>query len=297
MALLTKVKTRLALQSRRKVVGHLEGRHTSMHAGRSLDFADLRGYIAGDDVADIDWKASARHGELLVKRYVADRKHTVALVVDTGQEMAAAASWREPEGDLKRDLAVTVAGVLGWLAVNHGDYVGLVCATDEGPTMMRPSTREVELERMLDLIQRSCRTDSPPQHTRRLLEYATTMTRRRAIMVLVTGDLELSEGIEEALRRLVVQHELIVITLADVDPTVPGRAGHAVVDVATGRRLPRFATVDPALATAIAEADAERIDHRRSTLARLGVTQLQLSELERVVPELLGLVEGMRRAR
>ena len=60
-----------------------------IQVGRGIDFNDLREYVRGDDVKDIDWKASARTRMLLVRRYVAERKHTVVLAVSTGRSMAA----------------------------------------------------------------------------------------------------------------------------------------------------------------------------------------------------------------
>ena len=71
MALLTKVKTRMAVHAHRKVRGLLDGAYASVQLGRSMDFFDLREYVPGDEVKDIDWKSSARRGELLVKRFVA----------------------------------------------------------------------------------------------------------------------------------------------------------------------------------------------------------------------------------
>ena len=49
----------------------LDGEHGSIHKGRSMDFDDLREYVLGDDVKDLDWKATARSGRPLVKRFVA----------------------------------------------------------------------------------------------------------------------------------------------------------------------------------------------------------------------------------
>jgi uncharacterized protein (DUF58 family) len=297
MALLTKVKTRLAIHARRPVSGLLEGHYASTLAGRSLDFSDLREYVPGDDVSDIDWKASARHGGLLVKRYVADRKHTVLLVVDTGRELAALATWSAEETTPRRDLVVTAAGVIGWIAVNHGDYIGLLCTTDDGPRVLRPSSREVELERMLGLVESSCGPDSPPQDTAALLEHATAVVRRRTIMFVVLGDVEVDRGIEDALRRLLVQHELVVLTVGELDPTVPGRAGQAVRDVGTGRRFPQFAAASATLAAEIETDRAERTERRRATLARLGIAHTHLDDPDRVVPQLLTLIGRMGRAR
>ncbi|MCR1785899.1 DUF58 domain-containing protein [Nocardioides carbamazepini] len=308
MALLTKIKTRLALHARRPVSGLLEGRYASTLAGRSLDFSDLREYQPGDDVADIDWKASARHGGLLVKRYVADRKHTVFLVVDTGRELAALAGWRpdgpgadgpgaDGPGAARRDLVITAAGVLGWIAISHGDYVGLVHGGDDGPTILRPSTSELELERMLGLIEASSRATSGNQDPVAVMEHAVMSIRRRTIMFLLLGDIEVDGGIEAVLRRLLVQHEVVLITVGDLDPTGPGRSGRAVRDVGTGRRFPRFAAESATLAAEIEAATADRAERRRTTLTRLGVAHLHLDDPDRVIGDLLALVERMRRVR
>src|SRR5690606_36546611 len=117
-----KVKSRMAIHAHRKGRSLLAGEYQSFHSGRSMDFQDLREYVAGDDIKDMDWKDAARKGELLVKRYHADRKHTIQLVVATGRSLAGLCPDRTP----KQDVAVLAAGVLGYLATRHSDYVGLV---------------------------------------------------------------------------------------------------------------------------------------------------------------------------
>ena len=116
-SLVQQVKGRLSIHVRRRSLALLEGGYASIHKGRSMDFDDLREYAVGDDIRDIDWKASARHGSMLIKRYVAERHFSLIIVMPAGREMAATAAGGEP----KRDIAVLAAGVLGWLAVRHGD--------------------------------------------------------------------------------------------------------------------------------------------------------------------------------
>ena len=72
--MLTRVKSKLFVHARRRSRGLLEGEYASVFHGRSLDYDDLRDYVIGDEVRDIDWKATARHTKPLVKRYVAHRK-------------------------------------------------------------------------------------------------------------------------------------------------------------------------------------------------------------------------------
>ncbi len=85
-SLLQRVKSKLAIFAHRKARGMLDGEYGSVFRGRSLDFDDLRAYVPGDEVRDIDWKATARHGSPLIRRYVAVRRQTVLLV--TGLSLA-----------------------------------------------------------------------------------------------------------------------------------------------------------------------------------------------------------------
>ena len=106
----------------------LDGEYGSVFKGRSLDFEDLRAYVPGDEVRDIDWKATARHGSPLIRRYVAVRRQTLLLVTDTGRNMAATSA----DGEDKKDIAVMALGVLGYLALRHRDVVGLVAGDSTG---------------------------------------------------------------------------------------------------------------------------------------------------------------------
>src|SRR6478752_9672895 len=105
-SLLVKVRRKMSITAYRKVRSALEGEYASVFKGRSMDFDDLREYVPGDDVKDIEWRATARSGQVRIKRYVAIRKHNIMLVVDTGRSMAATA----PSGEIKRDIAVMAAG-------------------------------------------------------------------------------------------------------------------------------------------------------------------------------------------
>ena len=79
-ARLRAVQRRLRLPARLRVRGLLSGEHGSMHKGRSMELDDLRHYERGDDVRDVDWKASARTGTVLMRRHVAERKQELLVV-------------------------------------------------------------------------------------------------------------------------------------------------------------------------------------------------------------------------
>ena len=93
-----RVRGRLALPTLRRATGLLDGRHKSVLLGHGQDFDDLSLYRPGDDVSDIDWKASARIGQPVIKRYQREANLPLVLAVDTGRTMAA----QTPAGEDKR---------------------------------------------------------------------------------------------------------------------------------------------------------------------------------------------------
>ena len=74
----------LALDGRRRLVRAVDGEYASRARGRGFDFDDLRDYHPGDSIRDIDWKATARRGEPLVRRYLTTRQRSLVAIVDTG---------------------------------------------------------------------------------------------------------------------------------------------------------------------------------------------------------------------
>lgn len=292
MALLTKVRARLGIHARRKVFGLLEGGYASVHTGRSMDFNDLREYVPGDEVKDIDWKASARGRQLLVKRYVAERKHTVLLVVPTGREFAALANPQETKGDL----AVLTAGMIGYLAVRHGDYVGLYAGTGDQPHAARPSTREIALERMLHQILDGCTAEAPATDLAGVLDFVVRTVSRRTIMLLVTQDVDLDDQALQQLRRLRVQHEVLVLAISDLDVADPALTGRVVRDVADGRRLPSFVGADARLSAELAAQSAERQERRRAALDQLGIASAQVSSSDDALGAVMTLLDRHRHA-
>src|SRR5690606_24169681 len=165
--LITQVKSKLFIHSSQKSTHALDGAYASLLHARSLDFDDLREYEYGDQVRDIDWRATARIGTPLVKRYRANRMHTVLFVVDTGLSMTALAHDEKP----KKDLAILATGALGVLALRHGDDFSLVDGDADRIRRRAPGRSEGALEHALRAIDHAIANASAPSDRDGLLSY------------------------------------------------------------------------------------------------------------------------------
>ncbi|GAA3591610.1 DUF58 domain-containing protein [Klugiella xanthotipulae] len=293
-SLLVRVKSKLFIQSRRKAVHLLDGEYGSLIRGRSMDFDDLREYEAGDEVRDIDWKATARHGAPLIKRYRASRRHTVTFVVDTGRNMAA----QGLGGESKRDIALLSVGALGFLSVRHGDDVALVYGDGDRVQRIPPASSEAQLERMLRVVHTrptvtSARSDLPG-----LLSYVARVFARRMILVIVADETPIDPAIEKLLRRLHVQHDILWVTVRDADLVSDHRAADVpLVDVANGWAIPDFVHGNEDLRAEFAAAARSLESSRASLLDSLEISHISVGSEDDVIPGLLRLLERRMYAR
>ena len=288
---LDQARSLLRIPTHRKVASLLEGDYVALHAGRSTEFNDLREYVRGDDPKDLDWKASARARTLLVRRYEALRKLTLMLVVSTGRSMTAASPRRVP----KHDVGLSVAGVLGHLAIRHGDLVGLVHGGRDAHTVVPPRGGKHHVERILRSIQDRVSAPGATDLTA-LLRGVGRSVRRRSVVVLVVDDVVIEPEAESALRRLGVQHEVLCVVVEGLDPLDPGvESSLSVMDVDDAGLVPAWLREDPHLQRDHAiRVDADRQALERQ-LDRLRIPHVRVRGLDDVVPALRNLLERHRR--
>jgi uncharacterized protein (DUF58 family) len=174
------------LLSRRPMVGNVSGRHSSPHRGSSVEFAEYRKYVPGDDLRRLDWRAFGRSDRFYVKEYEADTNLRLVLVLDTSGSMA----FRSPAPAVgvqplaKIDYARRICGALGYLASQQGDAVGISCAAEGIVRTLPPRRSPAHLRLAFDVIE-----EAQPQGTTGLAqvlhELAETI-RQRALVVIVS---------------------------------------------------------------------------------------------------------------
>lgn len=293
MSLLKRIQTSAHLNARRPVLGLLEGEYASRAGGRGGDFHDLREYVPGDDLRDLDWKATARRGEPLVRRYVAERKHTVMFLIRAGRQLSANANLTQT----KRELAVTLTGMLGWLAVRHGDYVGALIG-DGGLTAHRPVLTEVGLERILTDLDSRCSAGADNAELATVLEHAVGLMRGRNLVVVVSDTAPLSEQEQQLLRRLHTQHEVFFVAVGDLNPAeaMLESTGRTLLDVDHGTALPRF-LARAGLAREVTRLDERQRGEREQILSGMGIASVQVDRVEDAPAAVFSLLRRSRHVR
>lgn len=289
MPRLPQIRHQVMLATRHKIHGLHDGIHTSLNAGRSVDFHDIRSYIRGDDTADIDWNASARSGSLLVRRHVAQRRASVIVALPTGTQLQSHASVADTRSEICLDVAATFAAV----ALEGGDYTALLW-WNHGAKIARPSTRAVLIEQMLTDAQAALSAGSSPG-VGELAEAAARAARRPSVVVLVCGDEEIDHDLHARLRRLSYRHDVLLVVVPDLDPT--SALDYPVVGLESGAPLSVELRSDPLLHDAVAKDRRQRANRREAALAGLGIGHTVVTQRTEVVARVLHLIRRMRHAR
>src|SRR5210317_2265706 len=138
----------LGLHARLPMLGSVSGRHRSPIRGSSLEFAEYRKYVPGDDTRRMDWRAYGRSDRFYIKEFEADTNLRLCLIVDTSGSMGYKA-----EGLSKLEYAQRIAGTLAYLAAGQGDAVGLYCAANGFQAQIPPKRNPRHLRTVLDNLE------------------------------------------------------------------------------------------------------------------------------------------------
>jgi len=283
---ITRIKANISIHTNIKATSILDGSYKSVFMGRSLNFEDLREYIPGDNIRDIDWKASSRSRMLLVKRYIAEKKHNILIIFDTGAKMIADTD----KGETKKDVAIYAGGTLSYLAYSNGDFVGSLYNIDGKMRFFPLRTRLYDIEHFLSQydkdVQNSKRSD-----LNKSLEYLLKNFRRKMVVFVITDQTGTASVSEAVLRKLICQHDILFINVNDADIT-----GDHAFKVEKNRYVPRFVTMDKKLARIEKEMKEKMAQNNEKKLKHHAILQTSVGTKENITYTITELLERHRYA-
>ncbi len=222
----------LELVARSVVDGFISGLHRSPYLGLSIDFAEHRPYMPGDDIRRIDWRLYGRTDRLFVKEFEAETNANFTVLLDVSRSMDYAGG----DGPTKLDYARFLAASLAYLSAQQRDRVGLATFDRDVVTLVPPSAKH--FERVLHTLE-TARAERAGELAAPLRTVARNL-RRRGIFALVSDLYVEPDALLEALAELVDRgHDLAVFHVLDPDEIeLPGDGAQHFEDMEDGARAP-----------------------------------------------------------
>ena len=262
----------LQLDIARRLDATLAGDFRSTRHGRGTELAQVRLYVPGDDVRQIEWNVTARMGEPFVRVQLAERVLVTWLVLDTSPSMQFGTGERR-----KADVAAGVALGLGHLATRRGNRLGIVAFGDADPRTVPPAQGRRGLLGLLGTLGRE--PDVQPVGATSLgsaLTRAGAVARQRGI-VAVVSDFRGPLDWRAPLLRVLDRHDVLAVEVRDPrEQELPDIGEIWLVDPETGRQV-RVDTRNASLRERFEEAAAEERTGVARVLSALGVPHVVLS--------------------
>jgi len=149
---------RMELIARGVVEGFVSGKHRSPHKGFSVEFAEHRQYVPGDDLRNLDWRVLARKDRYYIKQYVEETNLRATLLLDASGSMAYcgdAAAPMEGRGVSKFEYAQYLAACLTYLMIGQSDAVGLMTFDTRARTYFPARSRASQVRLILEELERT----------------------------------------------------------------------------------------------------------------------------------------------
>ncbi|MGV9801122.1 DUF58 domain-containing protein [Mycobacterium sp. NPDC003449] len=272
--------------------GLLEGGRYALIHTRSLEFDELRPYVPGDDVRDIDWKATARSGHTLIKRFVSEKHHKILVVTDTGRNMSALA----PSGELKRDVAAHTIGAIGLITLPRSDEIGMVLGDRRGCVDIRLRRGETHIESMLHRFHHHATTRPGPSSILTQLEWVARHYRHRLLVFVVSDEPEVTGRCSEVLRSLTGRHDVLWALVPDLPAVSSAEDAGPGYEVVDGRAVLDGKTLGPHVVEAYRRAEHERREHLSEFMTTHGVPHARITGSARIKPALTAMTGVYARA-
>ena len=221
----------LELLARTVVDGFINGLHKAPYLGVSVDFAEHRGYMPGDDIRFIDWRVFARTDRFYVKQFEADTNSNFSVIFDISRSMSFGS-----KGISKLDYGRYLAACLTYFCTKQRDRVGLVTFDEDIVTRVPPSAKHLDvILHELDRIEAG-----RPGSLAGPLFKATEFFKRRGVIVVISDFYHEPDQVIDALKPLRYSgNDVIVFHLLDpAEIDFPYDAASSFQDLETGRRIP-----------------------------------------------------------
>lgn len=219
----------LELRAKMIVEGVMSGAHRSPYQGQSVEFAQHRQYVAGDDLKHLDWKVYGRSDKLYIKQYQQETNLDVVVLIDASASMnfgtlkikphwGGTQASRAKKVWTKFDQATATAVALAYVCLHQRDRVGLVVFADEVQTLIKRSNAQGQWRRIVN-----CLAGEPvdaPTNLAKVADQVLSKVTNRALFVIISDLFDDAESIRQALARFRHRrHDVVLLQPLDRQET------------------------------------------------------------------------------
>jgi uncharacterized protein (DUF58 family) len=205
----------LDLRARLIVEGLMTGMHRSPYQGISVEFAQHRQYVPGDDIRHVDWKVFGRSDKIYLKQYQEETNLQLICVVDASESMGFTSFDKESFGPWsKYDHATAIAASLSYLAIQQQDSVGLAVFDQALSRYFKPSNTPSQWRLITQELQTIPKWNKT--NTGKILDQLAEKLTHRSVIVILSDFFDDIESIKKGLRHLrYKKHEIIMFQILD----------------------------------------------------------------------------------
>jgi uncharacterized protein (DUF58 family) len=183
------------------------GEYHSAFKGRGMAFSEVREYVEGDDVRNIDWNVTARFGNPYVKVFEEERELTVMLLVDVSESGMFGST-----ALLKRELITELTATIAFSAIQNNDKAGVIFFSDKIELYIPPKKGKSHILRIIrELI--NFKPASKGTDISLALKYLNNMIKKRCIAFVISDFMD--SGFDDAIKVSSKKHDLAALRIVD----------------------------------------------------------------------------------
>ena len=262
---------KLEIKTSKLVEGLVSGEYHSVFKGRGIEFAEVRGYVPGDDIRAIDWNVTARFNAPFVKEFIEERDLTLFIVFDVSSSNEFGFERR------KKEIGYDITASLMFAALRNNDRVGLCLFTSEVELFIPPGKGK---KHVLKLLRELIYYEPKNRNTdiRAALSYLNNVIKKRSIVFIISDFL--APDFERPLKQLKNRHDVILVNITDMREAQIPDIGYAFLeDQETGEQM-LVDTSDPEFRARYTELVKAKQDAFFARMKRIGVDIIQVNTSE-----------------
>lgn len=261
---------RLEILSKGLTNSKMIGAYKSVFKGKGLEFTGYREYTTEDDADLIDWKASARTNDLLIKEYAEERDVDVFFLVDSSKSMLFGSTQK-----LKAEYVIEMTASLAHAILEAGDSVGLTLYSDKEKQDVLPSRGKTQFYTLSKMLLNTENYDGVFDLSN-AAKFIFNYLKKSAVVIIISDFISWKDNWEESLKLLSQKFDVICIMVRDPrDRKMPSDVGQVVIeDPDTGKNL----LIEPELIKESYEHEVREQERRiRNSLSKTNIDFIDIS--------------------